>query len=149
MWSGSWGTADPNRRIPATPGFDPITVLAHAGDHAAAAPTGLDAALWDDEPAAARCRSLVKTAPGWSPGRDDVGNIRYETLPFDTTRANDLYEALLGPIADVIAGKQLLIVPSDALTQLPFQVLITVGCVPQPAMPAIALKCLPSPGAEG
>jgi CHAT domain-containing protein len=89
---------------------------------------GVDAALWDDEPAATRCRSLAKTAPE----RDAYGNVRYETLPFDTIRANALYEALFGPIADVIKGKQLLIVPSGALTQLPFQVLITDK--PDPAL---------------
>jgi tetratricopeptide (TPR) repeat protein len=90
-------------------------------ERVAALRCGLDAALWDDESAAARCRSLVKTAPE----RDAYGNVRYETLPFDTTQANALYNALFGPIADVITDKQLLIVPSGALTQLPFQVLIT------------------------
>jgi CHAT domain-containing protein/tetratricopeptide (TPR) repeat protein len=89
---------------------------------------GLDAALWDDEPAAARCHSLVKTAPK----RDPYGNVRYETLPFDTTRANALYQALFAPIAEVIRDKHLLLVPSGALTQLPFQVLITEK--PDPAL---------------
>jgi len=97
-------------------------------EHVAALRCELDAALWDDESAAARCRSLVKTAPE----RDAYGNIRYETLPFDTTRANVLYDALFGPIADVIRDKHLLIVPSGALTQLPFQVLITDK--PDPAL---------------
>jgi len=97
-------------------------------EHVAALRCALDAALWDDEPAAARCRSLVKTAPE----RDAYGNIRYKTLPFDTTRANALYDALFGPIADVIRDKHLLIVPSGALTQLPFQVLITDK--PDPAL---------------
>jgi hypothetical protein len=64
---------------------------------------------------------LVKTAPE----RDAYGNVCYETLPFDTTRANALYDALFRPIEDVIRDKHLLIVPSRALTQLPFQVLIT------------------------
>jgi CHAT domain len=90
-------------------------------ERVAALRCGLDAALWEDEPASARCPSLVETAPE----RDAYGNVRYETLPFDTTRANALYEALFGPIADVIGDKHLLIVPSGALTQLPFQVLIT------------------------
>jgi CHAT domain-containing protein/tetratricopeptide (TPR) repeat protein len=100
-------------------------------EHVAALRCELDAALWDDEPAAARCRSLVKIAPE----RDAYGNIRYETLPFDTTRANTLYDALFGPIADVIRDKHLLIVPSGALTQLPFQVLITDK--PDPALSGI------------
>jgi CHAT domain-containing protein len=90
-------------------------------EHVRALRCGLDAALWDDEPAAARCHRLVNIAPK----RDAYGNVRYETLPFDTTRANALYEALFGPIADVIRDKHLLIAPSGALTQLPFQVLIT------------------------
>jgi CHAT domain-containing protein len=81
---------------------------------------GLDAALWDDEPAAARCRYLVSTPPE----RDASDNIRTETLPFDTNRAHALYQALFGSIEDVIKDKHLLIVPSGALTQLPFQVLI-------------------------
>src|SRR6516162_5242464 len=97
-------------------------------EHVATLRCGLDAVLWDDEPAAARCRSLAKTAPE----RDAYGNIRYETLPFDTTRANVLYDTLFGPIADVIRDKHLLIVPSGALTQLPFQVLITDK--PDPAL---------------
>jgi CHAT domain-containing protein len=36
-----------------------------------------------------------------------------------------LYQALFGQVEDLIKGKQLLIVPSGALTQLPFQVLVT------------------------
>jgi tetratricopeptide (TPR) repeat protein len=46
-------------------------------------------------------------------------------LPFDFAAAHELYASLFGPIADVITDKHLLIVPSGALTQLPFQVLIT------------------------
>jgi CHAT domain-containing protein/tetratricopeptide (TPR) repeat protein len=46
-------------------------------------------------------------------------------LPFDRDRAHALYKALFGKIEDVIKDKRLLIVPSGALTQLPFQVLIT------------------------
>jgi CHAT domain-containing protein len=71
----------------------------------------------------------IKTAPE----RDAYGNVRYETLLFDTIRANALYEALFGPIADVIRDKHLLIVPSGALTQLPFQVLITDKQNPGPS----------------
>jgi CHAT domain-containing protein/tetratricopeptide (TPR) repeat protein len=89
---------------------------------------GLDAALWDDEAAAARCRALGKGAPE----RDAFGNIRAETLPFDTDRAYTLYKALFSPIEELIKGKHLLIVPSGALTQLPFQVLMTER--PDPAM---------------
>jgi CHAT domain-containing protein/tetratricopeptide (TPR) repeat protein len=46
-------------------------------------------------------------------------------LPFDRDRAHALYKALFGQIEDVIKDKQLLVVPSGVLTQLPFQVLIT------------------------
>jgi CHAT domain-containing protein/tetratricopeptide (TPR) repeat protein len=48
-----------------------------------------------------------------------------EPLPFDFARAQELHAALLGPIADLIAGKRLLIVPSGPLTTLPFHVLVS------------------------
>ena len=53
-------------------------------------------------------------------------------LPFDINRAHELYKALFGQIEDVIKDKHLLIVPSGALTQLPFQVLVTEQ--PDPAL---------------
>jgi CHAT domain-containing protein/Tfp pilus assembly protein PilF len=49
-----------------------------------------------------------------------------ELPPFDLGVAHRLYEALFGPIKDDIKGKQLLVVPSDALTSLPLQVLVTL-----------------------
>ena len=39
-------------------------------------------------------------------------------LPFDLSRAHRLYKTLFDPVADLIKGKQLLIVPSGPLTQL-------------------------------
>ncbi len=48
-----------------------------------------------------------------------------DTLPFDLVRAHELYETLLGPIRDLIAGKHLLVVPSGPLTTLPFAALVT------------------------
>ncbi len=48
-------------------------------------------------------------------------------LPFDPARAHKLYRALFGQVEDLIQGKQLLLVPSGALTQLPFQVLVTAA----------------------
>ena len=54
-------------------------------------------------------------------------------LPFDHARAHRLYKALFGQVEDLIHGKQLLIVPSGPLTQLPFQVLVTA----QPPQAAI------------
>jgi CHAT domain-containing protein len=50
-----------------------------------------------------------------------------ETLPFDQARAHALYKALFGQVEDLIRDKHLLIVPSGALTQLPFQVLVTAA----------------------
>jgi CHAT domain-containing protein/tetratricopeptide (TPR) repeat protein len=47
------------------------------------------------------------------------------TLPFDLARAHELYAALFGQVADLLDGKQLLIVPSGTLTSLPFHVLVT------------------------
>jgi CHAT domain-containing protein len=54
-------------------------------------------------------------------------------LPFDLQRAHALYKALFDQVEDLITGKQLLIVPSGPLTQLPFQVLVTAP--PKAAMP--------------
>jgi CHAT domain-containing protein len=54
--------------------------------------------------------------------------------PFDLARAHQLYVSLFGGIEDVIAGKQLLIVPAGPLTGLPFQTLVTeqpAAAVPQ------------------
>ena len=50
---------------------------------------------------------------------------RRQAAAFDHARAYRLYQALFGQVEDLIKGKQLLIVPSGALTQLPFQVLVT------------------------
>ena len=77
---------------------------------------GLDNALWDDKERHARCVALLG-AP-----RDDG---RTNVLPFPVARAHALYKALFREVEDLIAGKHLLIVPSGALTQLPFQVLVT------------------------
>jgi CHAT domain-containing protein/tetratricopeptide (TPR) repeat protein len=82
---------------------------------------GLDAALWDDEAASARCRDQTRAAPE----RDVYGNIQTETLPFPRSRSHALYKALFGEVEDLIRDKHLLVVPSGALTQLPFQVLVT------------------------
>jgi CHAT domain-containing protein/Tfp pilus assembly protein PilF len=50
--------------------------------------------------------------------------------PFDLMEAHELYQALFGQVAPLLAksdgsGKQLLIVPAGPLTKLPFQVLVT------------------------
>jgi tetratricopeptide (TPR) repeat protein/CHAT domain-containing protein len=64
-----------------------------------------------------RCSELLKTA--------NTASWDRRSLPFDVQRAHVLYTALLGGIEDVIKDKHLFIVPSGALTQLPFQVLVT------------------------
>ena len=46
-------------------------------------------------------------------------------LPFDAVRAHALYKGLFGEVEDLIKGKHLIVVPAGALTQLPFQVLVT------------------------
>jgi CHAT domain-containing protein len=46
-------------------------------------------------------------------------------LPFDAARAFALYKGLLGEAVDLIKGKHLIVVPSGALTSLPFHVLVT------------------------
>ncbi len=58
-------------------------------------------------------------------------------LPFDLAHAHELYTALFGSVEDLIAGKHLLIVPSGALTSLPFHVLVA-----EP--PPIAIPAEPS-----
>jgi CHAT domain-containing protein len=76
---------------------------------------GLDQAAWDGPD----CEKLT----GEHISQSDLS--RGKTLPFDLGRAHRLYKALFGDIEDLISNKQLLIVPSGALTQLPFQVLVT------------------------
>ena len=60
-----------------------------------------------------RCKSL-----GRRPNPDG-------SLPFDLDRAHRLYKLFLGPAEKAIAGKHLLIVPSQGLMQLPFTTLVT------------------------
>jgi CHAT domain-containing protein/tetratricopeptide (TPR) repeat protein len=69
--------------------------------------------------ASSHCSELLKTS------YTEADHAEGKPLPFDRNRAHALYKALFGQIEDVIKDKHLLIVPSGALTQLPFQVLIT------------------------
>jgi CHAT domain-containing protein len=78
---------------------------------------GLDARAWDGK-GAQLCADLLKLPPGKMP---EDG----QALPFDPARAHALYASLLGGARDLIKGKHLLVVPSGALTTLPFQVLVT------------------------
>ncbi len=75
---------------------------------------GLDQAAWDGP----GCQEL--TGQSYSENDREAG----VPPPFDQARAYRLYRALFGPIEDFVKGKSLLIEPSGALTQLPFQVLI-------------------------
>ena len=53
------------------------------------------------------------------------GLAKGERLPFDLAKAHELYKGLFGEVEDLIKEKHLLLVPSGALTSLPFQVLVT------------------------
>jgi len=80
---------------------------------------GLDAAAWAVN-GARGCTGLLSVPAGGAPKGTDP-------LPFDHARAHRLYEGLFGEVEDLIKGKHLLIVPSGALTRLPFQVLVTAA----------------------
>src|SRR5262249_39774646 len=83
-------------------------------EHVAALRCGLDRGAWDGE-LKQLCRNLLGTD----------GEKTTESLPFDLTRAHQLYQTLFGQIEDLTKGKHLLIVSSGALTQIPFNVLVT------------------------
>jgi CHAT domain-containing protein/tetratricopeptide (TPR) repeat protein len=55
----------------------------------------------------------------------ETDHLLGKPLPFNLARAHALYKVLFGEVEDLIRGKHLLIVPSDALNALPFQVLVT------------------------
>ena len=76
---------------------------------------GLDAAAWK----APGCAEL--TGQSYT----EADQVAGKPLPFDLARAHALYKGLFGEVEDFIKGKQILIVPSGPLTQLPFQVLVT------------------------
>ena len=89
-------------------------------EHVQALRCGLDSSSW----AGSRCFDLTTqtyTETDYSTGK---------ALPFDLARAHRLYRALFGQIADLIAGKHLLVVPSGPLTQLPFHVLVSEASNP-------------------
>jgi CHAT domain-containing protein/tetratricopeptide (TPR) repeat protein len=77
---------------------------------------GLDATAWWRDTACAELTGIRYTEADYAGG---------EPLPFDVGRAHALYKSLLGNAEDLIKGKHVLIVPSGALTTLPFQVLVT------------------------
>jgi CHAT domain-containing protein len=86
---------------------------------------GLDSSNWVvGSPAYERCKTLKKTPRENEvscPSADEDAGVRC----FDTTYAYELYQTLFGQVEDLIKDKHLLIVPSKALTQLPFYVLVT------------------------
>jgi CHAT domain-containing protein/tetratricopeptide (TPR) repeat protein len=86
--------------------------------HVAALRCGLDYAETWSTPGT-RCAELLKIS------YTEADHAHGKPLPFDRDRAYALYKALFGQMEDVIKDKHLLIVPSGALTQLPFQVLVT------------------------
>jgi CHAT domain-containing protein len=77
---------------------------------------GLDVTAWYGD-GALRCTELLKLPLDALPQAD-------VPLPFNTPRAHALYKGLFGKVEDAIRGKHLLVVPSGALTTLPFQVLV-------------------------
>ena len=68
-----------------------------------------------------QCEALLNAKPQI----ELFGVLPVQVLPFDHARAYTLYRALFGAVEDLIKDKDLLIVPSGPLAQLPFQVLIT------------------------
>ena len=79
---------------------------------------GLDATTWEGDEGTSQCAELLNLTLNEIPFRNDP-------RPFDPKKAHALYKSLLGKAEDLIKGKQLLVVPSGALTKLPFQVLVT------------------------
>jgi CHAT domain-containing protein/tetratricopeptide (TPR) repeat protein len=77
---------------------------------------GLDRAEWTAD-GGKRCARLLGIDPARAPGPRDP-------LPFDLTGAHALYGILLEPLSTTIAGKDLLVVVSSALTSLPLHVLV-------------------------
>jgi CHAT domain-containing protein/tetratricopeptide (TPR) repeat protein len=112
-----------------------IAPVALSGDglaeEVAALRCGLDAADWVDPagwPAATAAELERKQRQETRYQRCRTLHPRYVasgTLPFDAMRSHGLYKRLLGSMEKEIAGKQLIIVPSPALTQLPFNTLVT------------------------
>ncbi|MBV8837224.1 MAG: CHAT domain-containing protein, partial [Alphaproteobacteria bacterium] len=76
---------------------------------------GLDYQTWSD----ANCGDLLKVRYA------AINHVYGDPLPFDLDRAHGLYAALFAGIEDLIGDKRLLVVPSGALSQLPFNVLVT------------------------
>ncbi len=87
------------------------------GERVGALRCGLDEQAWSGE-GRKNCEKLLGFAPadGWQRGM---------ALPFDVAKAHDLYKGIFGEVENLLKDKELIIVPSGALTSLPFQVLVT------------------------
>lgn len=83
-------------------------------ERVAALRCGLDRSAWDSD-GGSRCAGLLNSP------MVEASSM----LPFDLRRAYELYGSLFAQVEDLIQDKQLLVVPSGALTSLPFQVLVT------------------------
>lgn len=76
---------------------------------------GLDINQWTGDTRPLRCMELVKASPS------------NDRLPFHAGLAFKLYDALLKPVEDVIAGRELLFVAAGSLASLPPHVLVTAA----------------------
>ena len=85
------------------------------GERVAALRCGLDSSNWRfGKQYRDRCKVLL-----------GIEVTEEQVPPFDAALANALFRDLFGGVEDLTKGKRLLIVPSGALTQLPFEVLVT------------------------
>lgn len=82
---------------------------------------GLDAAGWDE---GGPCPKMTKAAFG------EADIAAGKSPPFDLARAHALYRDLIAPVEDLIRGRELIVVPTGALTQLPFHVLVAGDAPP-------------------
>ena len=77
---------------------------------------GFDASAWTAD--RSQCSTLTSVT------YTDADHTAGKPLPFDVALAHTLYKGLFSGVEGAIKGKHLLIVPSGALTTLPFQVLV-------------------------
>jgi CHAT domain-containing protein/Tfp pilus assembly protein PilF len=85
-------------------------------DDVAALRCGVDPAAW--EAPASRCADLTKQT------YTEADRMAGRLPRFDLDRAYALYRALFGEAEDLIKGRQLVIMPTGALTRLPFHLLV-------------------------
>jgi CHAT domain-containing protein/Tfp pilus assembly protein PilF len=91
-------------------------------DEVAALRCGVDPVAWDAPKS--RCADLTKQT------YTEADRVAGRLPRFDLDRAYALYRALLGEAEDLIKGRRLVIMPTGALTQLPFHLLVTEKPVP-------------------